>query len=99
MHNFTMNKETLLNLLKEENYPAHMIENTIAKLEKLQPSVDAMFSTWVNTGKIPTVSIEGYTYSTLVRDYGMKPVGAFLTLDWLVREPERASASLKRGIR
>lgn len=94
-----MDKNIILALLKEESYPAHMIENTLAKLENLQPQVALMFSAWVNTGKIPETSIEGFTYSTLVDNYGMKPIGAFLTLDWLVREPERACASLKKGIK
>lgn len=94
-----MDKNIILALLKEEAYPAHMIEKTLAKLENLQPQVALMFSSWVNTGKIPETSIEGFTFSILVNDYGMKPIGAFLTLDWLVREPERACSSVKRGIR
>lgn len=95
----TMDRNTILTLLKEEAYPIHMIEKTVAKLENLQPSIASLFSNWVNTGKIPEESIEGFTYSILVNDYGMKPVGAFLTLDWLVRDPQRAYNALKRGIR
>ena len=34
-----MNKEILIKLLKEENYPAHMVDATIAKLNKIQPIV------------------------------------------------------------
>jgi len=29
----------------------------------------------------------------------MKPIGAFITLDWLIREPEKAKKSLKKGIK
>ena len=94
-----MDRETIFALLKEEAYPAHMIENTVAKLERLQPSVASSFSTWINEGKIPEAVVEGFTYATLINDYGMTPIGAFLTLDWLVRDPQKASASLKKGIR
>lgn len=94
-----MNKEILIKLLKEENYPAHMVDVTIAKLNKLQPIVLDNFEAWLNERKLPNFEIEGYSYSVLVNDYGMKPVGAFLTLDWLCRDPQKASLSLKKGIK
>lgn len=94
-----MNKEILTKLLQEENYPTHMVETTIAKLYKLEPIVAKSFESWLNQGESPNLEIEGYSYHILVSDYGMKPIGAFLTLDWLCRDPERASFSLKRGIK
>ena len=94
-----MNKEILIKLLKEENYPAHMVDATIAKLNKLQPIVLDNFEAWLNEGKLPNFEVEGYSYQVLVNDYGMKPVGAFLTLDWLCRDPQKASLSLKKGIK
>lgn len=94
-----MEKNILYKLLKEEAYPEYMIEGTVAKLEKLQPEIDSAFSAWVLDSTKPDIIVEGYTFDSLVRDFGMKPVGAFLTLDWLVREPKSATAALKRGIR
>ena len=32
-------------------------------------------------------------------EYKMKPIGAFITLDWLYREPDQAKKALKRGIK
>lgn len=95
----SMNNEILVKLLNEENYPNHMVEGTIAKLNNLQPIVADSFESWLNHGKIPNIEIEGYSHNILVNDYGMKPVGAFLTLDWLLREPEKAKEALKRGVR
>lgn len=94
-----MNNEILAKLLKEEDYPTHMLEGTISKLNKLQPIVAESFESWLYQGKLPNIEIEGYTYSILVNDYGMKPVGAFLTLDWLCRDPQKAILSLKKGIK
>ena len=76
-----------------------MVDVTIEKLNKLQPIVLDNFEAWLNEGKIPDIEIEGYSYRILVNDYGMKPVGAFLTLDWLCRDPQKASLSLKKGIK
>lgn len=94
-----MNKETLIRLLKEEDYPAHMIESTITKLYNLQPIVADNFELWLNKGVLPDLKIEGYSYQVLINDYGMKPIGAFLTLDWLCRDPQKALRSLKNGIK
>lgn len=94
-----MNKDILIKLLKEENYPSYMIETTIAKLNKLQPIVAGSFELWLNEGKLPNIEIEGYSYHILVNEYGMKPVGAFLTLDWLCRDSQKAILSLRKGIK
>lgn len=94
-----MNKEILAKLLQEENYPAHLLKTTIAKLNRLQPKVADSFESWLNEGILPNIEIEGYSYRILVNEYGMKPVGAFLTLDWLCRDPQKASFSLKKGIK
>lgn len=94
-----MNKETLIKLLKEEDYSDHMIDATIVKLCNLQSVVADNFESWLNKGILPNLEIEGYSYQILVNDYGMKPIGAFLTLDWLCRDPQKASLSLKKGIK
>ena len=44
------------------------------------------------TGVIIRVTIQ-----RLIEQHNMKPIAAFLTLDWLSREPEAAIASLKCG--
>lgn len=94
-----MDRKILIDLLNEENYPAHMIENTINKLENLQPVISLAFTDWVFDGLFPSIVIEGYSYTILTNEYGMKPIGAFLTLDWLTRDPDKAVKALKRGFR
>lgn len=95
----TMDREILVKILKEEEYPEHMVENTLRKLNNLQPEVLKALQSWIDNGSMPDVCIEGYTFSKLASDYGMKPIGAFLTLDWLCREPQKACAALQRGSR
>ena len=76
-----------------------MIEQTADKMENLEPEIKNAFEQWQLNGIIPTITLEGYTYQTLVNQFGMKPVGAFITLDWLKREPEKAAKALERGIK
>ncbi len=94
-----MDRNILLEILKEENYPSHMIENTLHKLSNLQPQTATALEKWLKDGKTPSLNVEGYTFSILTTKFGMQPIGAFLTLDWLCREPQKASDALKRGIR
>lgn len=94
-----MERIILLKLLKEEGYPAHLVDSTIEKIERFQPDIVSAFSSWLSDGKSPSISVAGYSFSDLIIQYGMKPVGAFITLDWLTRDPEKATNALKRGIR
>ncbi len=94
-----MDKQILRQLLIDNGYPSHMIEKTIEKIEHFQPKVRKAFDSWVTSGKEPNMKIQDYSFAELRRDYGMKAIGAFITLDWLIRDPENATRSLKRGIR
>jgi len=94
-----MDKQKLHQLLIDFGYPSHMIEQTIEKINRFQPKIKKAFEGWVANGKEPDIEVHGYAFSQLRKDYGMKAIGAFITLDWLVRDPENAIKSLKRGIR
>ena len=52
-----MDRNRLLKILKEENYPSHMIENTLHKLNNLQPQTAAALEKWVEDGKTPTLNV------------------------------------------
>lgn len=94
-----MEKEQIIKLLKEQEYPEFMIENTINKIMNFSLVIAEVFELWVNNGREPDINIEGYSYTELVNNWGMKPIGAFITLDWLTREPEKAKISLRKGIK
>lgn len=94
-----MDKQALRQLLLDNGYPSHMIEKTVEKIEHFQPKIRELFNNWVSSGVEPNIEIQGYSFSQLRRDYGMKAIGAFITLDWLIRDPGSATRSLKRGIR
>ena len=94
-----MEKEQIEQILKEEGYPIFMIEKTVAKIENFCPLIKSAFEKWTQTKEFENIAVEGYSISNLMDKYGMTLVGAFITLDWLNREPERAKTSLKKGIK
>lgn len=94
-----MDKSKIKEALLKEGYPAFMLENTIDKIVRLNPNISQAFVEWLDNGTEPQIEVEGFSYASLKQMYGMKPIGIFITLDWLVREPEKAKKSLARGIK
>lgn len=94
-----MERNKITSLLREQGYPEFMFERTADKVENLSPVLKDAFEQWVEYGIEPSFSVEGYSYQMLIEKYKMKPVGAFITLDWIIREPEKAIENLNRGIK
>ena len=53
------------------------------------------FLEYLNKGQLTKYSVRGYTAESLVRDYGLDPLGAFLMLAELSEYPERGEKYLK----
>lgn len=94
-----MERSEIIRILKEEGYPDFILEKTANKVEALSPEIATKFGEFCVHGILPKIEIEGYGYKRLVEEFGMKPVGAFITLDWLTREPEKAKDALRKGIK
>ena len=94
-----MERTEIIKILKEEGYPDFILEKTADKIEAFSPETATKFYEFCIQGTTPEIEVEGYNYKSLVEEYGMKPVGAFITLDWLIREPEKAKEALQKGIK
>ena len=85
-------------LISEFGYPKVGAQQVADKLAACNPTIKAACWRWWQTSALDAaLESEGYTLSRLMNEHGMKPVAAFLTLDWLAREPGAARASLARG--
>lgn len=92
--------ENLKTSLKEEfGYPDFLIQSTVEKLINMNESLKTAFENWYISRIVPDVTVEGYSMNVLLKDYSMQVVGAFLTLDWLLKEPQAAKCALKAGIK
>lgn len=92
-------KNKIIKILNEEGYPEFMHENTYQKVVRFHEPVKTAFILWVEDKKLPELSVEGYTFDFLTSKMEMQPVGAFITLDWLIRDPEKAKNALRKGIK
>ena len=94
---YLLKKELVDGLITKFGYPKSGAALVSGKLLHLQRPIKSIFKDWWLLGENPDVEIEGYTFESLMELHKMNPIAAFLTLDWLIREPERAKESLKHG--
>lgn len=68
------------------------------RLNEIQEELKPMLTQWLENGTIDeTIIIEGYSVADFMKDYEMEFTGAILTLDWLIREPQKAKAAIAEG--
>lgn len=87
--------EQIINILREWGYPEWMFDNLISKLQKLSPKIRKHFDKWIIDRGEPNIDVEGYSFSSLIKDYEMTPINAFITLNWLALNPDEAKLALQ----
>ena len=95
----TMDRARIKEILVEEKYPEFMIEKTADKIESFSPVVAKAFHVWCESKEHSNIVVEGFSFKDLISKWGMNPIGAFITLDWLMREPEKAKEALNKGVK
>lgn len=88
-----------LKILTESGYSE--LEAKILK-ERLS-HVDYMFlsgiENWASTGEESDFDISGVRLSEIKNKFGMTYPAAILTMDWVLREPEKAIECINKGIK
>ena len=94
-------KAGLTRLLLDLGYEAADADGMVGEMLAMQlPIREAFIEWWRNgqTDQLPEApTYEGYTPASLARQYNLRPVAAFLTLDWLATEPDVARKALSEG--
>ncbi len=84
-------------LVDDLDCPVNQAETLTHKLLGMNPEVLQAFETWFKTGKSPDYRVEGFSVGDILR---YRPQGniisAYLALDWLKREPQRAKILLTK---
>ena len=94
-----MERTKIIELLNEHGYPTFMLDKTADKVECFSPLLMEAFEYWAKYGIEPSFAIKGYSFASLIEKFKMNPIGAFITLDWIMREPDKAIEKLNCGIR
>ena len=94
-----MNKEQLRELLVEKyDYRNSQVDGVVEKIGRFSPAVAAAFEKWLETGVTDDTEVEGYTVESIIAKRPTGVVGAYLTLDWLSREPAEAKKALNERV-
>ncbi|OGZ60922.1 MAG: hypothetical protein A2919_00135 [Candidatus Spechtbacteria bacterium RIFCSPLOWO2_01_FULL_43_12] len=95
-----MSNEEIVNLIQAKYpqlYPNEKIDILTSSLEKMSPVVKKALESFLSSGNNLELNLLGYSVEKLTKEHGMNEIAAYLTLDWIVREPEKAIESLKKG--
>lgn len=90
-------KKTIMERTGFDEATAELMEKELSAVcEQLKPLV----RNWLETGaEDDDTMYEGYSLNSLKQTYDMYFTGAVLTLDWLIREPEKAKEAMRYGIK
>lgn len=89
--------ESIEKRLVEDGYPPAKVAPTAARLSGVTEPLHGAIATWVDEGTILNVEFAGFTAHSLISEHRMKPAAMFLTLDWLIRDPEEATKAVRAG--
>lgn len=90
-------KELMQRLNSEFGYSASGAKLIADQLVTFTPELHAAFDKWWRDNKLPTIEVEDYSLQLLMERHNQNPIAAFLTLSWLIKEPDRAKDALRRG--
>ena len=83
-------------LVDKWDYKERQTRSVVSKLLNMAPAILAAFEGWLETDFMPDApAFSGLTPKSLHETYPLKPPAAFLLLDWIRREPERALQALQ----
>ena len=95
-----MEKNYIYNVLLERGYDENSARLVATELTMLHDPLDVYLEKWVqNKSDIMNYDANGYSVKQLMEERGMTYPAALLTMDWLIKEPDAAVASLKRRIK
>ncbi|MDI6619722.1 MAG: hypothetical protein QME45_13895 [Clostridiales bacterium] len=83
-------------LISEFKYPRGHVDAISGRILKMNPEVLENLKYWWETGEIKPLEVHGYTLERLQKVHGMDIIAAYIMLDWLSSEPEKAKKSLAR---
>lgn len=79
-------------------YTSESAQNTlISNIEKMNPLLRISLEKVLKNKEAPEINLLGYTVETLKINHGMNEIAAYLTLDWILKEPDQALHSLEKG--
>ena len=93
-----LNINSITDKLISQGYPVKAAAVAASELVKVAPCLKTLVEGWLEGKNIDHES-HGYSISGLMESRHMTYPAALLTIDWLIKDPDKAKKSLDKGIR
>ncbi len=94
-----ISKVDIAKTLIEEGYNSNEAEIVSEEIVKIDETLEPYFYEWWNKKPLSRIKINDISVQDLEEKFKLKPLATILTLDWLIKEPEKAKSALKYGKR
>lgn len=93
-------EELVYKTLLERGYDEKTARMVLPDLLDLSEPLKNLLKAWLENEKQQSdYAVAGFTVSEMQNERGMNYPAALLTMDWLMKEPEKAKRSLTKGIK
>ena len=97
---FNMDLKNITSVLMQRGYDKRSAKLVAPDLSVLSRPLDSCFEKWMkDPQRVSDFKAYGFSVLTLMSERGMSYPAAILTIDWLIKEPDKAIKSLKRGVK
>ena len=92
-------KEITKDLIENKKLDAVQVERVSNKIEALSPDIREALEKWIETDNVSSPEYAGYDVNAILKAQPhMTVLGAYLSLDWLRRDPVAAKKSIEHSI-
>lgn len=91
-------KDYIRNKLKKDGYPDKASAMVALELSNVDSQLIPLVEKWLNDNE-ENYESQGYNIFDLMKSRRMTYPAALLTIDWLIKEPEKAKKSLENGVK
>lgn len=84
--------------LSEDGYTEAELKHLFKAVKSFDKEIKKWFIKWLNGGGLPSDEIEDVTISFFIDEMKLKPVNAFIIMNWLKTDPETAKYVLQREV-
>ena len=89
-----MDKVKIVETLKQRGYDEKSANLVANDLLELKSPLDKYLQEWIDDGIIRDFKTNNYSITCLMKDRSMTYPAALLTIDWIIKEPDKALKSL-----
>ena len=94
-----MTQDSIYNNLIAKGYPEKTASILAEDLSRVSAELEPCLQSWLESGEEIDYCAGAFSAKGLMQKYQLQYPAALLSLDWVIKDPEIATAAINRGIR